>query len=250
MIRQEDRTALGSSRCSAPVQERVPDSTRLRVGPWSVAVALGRTDERQASPSRAATRLAEALVAELIGRAAERVRVASLPPSGRPVAVVDGEAHPVSLTISHVPGLVGAAACETAWVGIDIVDPAEAGRGLDIWFTPDELALLPDDDGSLRARLWAAKEAAYKACRFDAGFSPRSVTIDALTGSGFSWTARHRFGDVLGPGRFTSLGRHVVAVAAAPVGRAADVPTAVGRTIASGTSPLAAAHSHSLEVLP
>ena len=39
---------------------------------------------------------------------------------------------------------------------------AEAGRGLDFWFTPEELELEPDE-GLLRARLWAAKEAAYKA---------------------------------------------------------------------------------------
>ena len=213
---------------SAPAVDAAPAFTRLRIGPWSVALAFDRLQDVQASPSRAAVRLAESLVAGVLGEAVDAVRVASLPPSGRPVAVVSGEPHPVSVTISHVPGVVGAAACETAWVGIDIVDPAEAGRGLDVWFTPDELALVPDDDGSLRARLWAAKEAAYKACRFDAGFSPRTVTIDTLTGTGFSWTARHRFGDVLGPGRFTTLGRHVVAVAATPVGRTGDGGGTVG----------------------
>lgn len=245
MIRHEAETSPGTSR---PAPAEVADSARLRVGPWSVAVALRRIDDGQASPSRVANRLAESLVAEVLGRAAGAVRVASLPPSGRPVAVVDGESHPVSLSISHVPGLVGAAACESAWVGIDIVDPAEAGRSLDIWFTPDELALLPDD-GSLRARLWAAKESAYKASRFDAGFSPRSVTIDALTGTGFSWTARHRFGDVLGSGRFTSLGRHVVAVAATPVGHTVDVPAGVGSGIEAGHR-RRAVHRHSLETLP
>jgi len=107
-----------------------------------------------------------------------------------------------------------AAACgESGGLGIDLVDPAEAGRGLDFWFTPDELALEPDE-GLLRARLWAAKEAAYKAAGIDEELRPRTVTIESLSPGRFVWTARGRYAAAAGGGRFITAGRHVVAVAA------------------------------------
>lgn len=162
--------------------------------------------------SAEAARLAEGLVAERFSIESCRVRVASLVPSGRPVAFVSGLPAGVCLSISHVPGLVGAAVSTDAWIGLDIVDPAEAGRGLDVWFTPDELALAPDD-GRLRAVLWAAKEAAYKACRLDTEFRPRGVVIDSLDIRSFAWTVPSRFGDVRGTGQLLAIGRHVVALA-------------------------------------
>jgi hypothetical protein len=163
-------------------------------------------------------RFAEGLVAERLSIESRRVRVASLAPSGRPVAFVSGVPTAVCLSISHVPGLVGAAVSGDAWIGLDIVDPAEAGRGLDVWFTPDELALAPDD-GRLRAVLWAAKEAAYKACRLDTEFRPRGVVIDSLDGRSFAWTVHDRFDDVRGTGQLLAIGRHVVALATTAAGR-------------------------------
>jgi hypothetical protein len=122
--------------------------------------------------------------------------------------------------VSHVRGLLGAAASTDGQVGLDIVDPAAAGRALDAFFTPDELTLMPDDMGLLRALLWGAKEAAYKAARLDTEFRPRRVTIESLSPNGFSWVVRERHAVVTGVGRFATVGRYVVAIAAtAPVTR-------------------------------
>jgi 4'-phosphopantetheinyl transferase EntD len=166
-----------------------------------------------ARASADAARLAEDLVAARIGCESRLVRVAALMPSGRPVAMVRGRAAGISVSISHIGGLFGAAVCATAGVGLDIVDPAEAGRSLDVWFTPDELALLPDEDGLLRARLWGAKEAAFKAARLDDGFRPCSVEIEDLGRTGFRWSARREHGPLCGQGIFTAAGAHLVAVA-------------------------------------
>ncbi len=207
----------------------------FRTGHGHVAVRLRACRHGEPPTSAEAARLAEGLVAERLGIAPGRVRVASLVPSGRPVAFVSGEPAAVCLSISHVPGLVGAAVSADAWIGLDIVDPAEAGRGLDVWFTPDELALVPDD-GRLRALLWAAKEAAYKACRLDTEFRPRGVVIDSLAARSFAWTVQDRFGDVRGTGRLLALGRYVVALATTAAGHG---PRPSGRAEAPAADPIA-----------
>lgn len=175
-----------------------------------------------AGTSVEAARLAEALVAARVGCERRMVRVAALMPSGRPVAMVRGKAAALSVTVSHCGGMIAAAACDAAGVGIDIVDPAEAGRALDIWFTPDELALLPDEDGLLRARLWGAKEAAFKAARLDDGFRPCCVEIEDLGRTGFCWNVHGAHGPVCGQGVFTVAGMHLVAIAVATDCTAAD----------------------------
>lgn len=165
--------------------------------------------------SAAASRLAEDVVAAGIGCERHLVRVAALMPSGRPVAMVRGRAAAVSVSVSHSGTMIGAAACATAGVGLDIVDPAETGRSLDAWFTVDELDLLIDDDGLVRARLWGAKEAAFKAARLDDGFRPRSVVIEDLRPAGFRWSLRCGLGRARGQGVFAMAGMHLVAVAVA-----------------------------------
>ncbi len=165
--------------------------------------------------SAAAARLAEELVAAHIGCERRLVRVAALSPSGRPVATVQGRGATISVSVSHVGGLFGAAVCGTAGVGLDIVDPAEAGPALDAWFTPDELTLFPDGDGLLRARLWAAKEAAFKAAGLDDGFRPRRVAIGQLDTAGYHWTVRSRHHRVCGRGLFMQLDGPLVAIAVA-----------------------------------
>lgn len=166
-----------------------------------------------AGPSAEAARLAEDLVAAHLGCEGSLVRVAALLPSGRPVAMVRGRAAASSVSVSHSGRMIGVVACDTAGVGLDIVDPAEAGRSLDVWFTPDELALLPDEDGLLRARLWGAKEAAFKAARLDDGFRPRSVAIEHLGRTGFCWSVRHAHRPARGQGVFMVAGMHLVAIA-------------------------------------
>jgi hypothetical protein len=176
----------------------------MRVGPWSVDVSLDVPRCGGEPLSGDAWRLAEDLVAASLGVAPGIVRVASLLPSGRPVATIEGVPAAFSVSVSHVRGLVGAASSPAACVGLDIVDPADAGRSLDVWFTPDELALLPDDHGLLRAMLWSAKEAAYKAARLDTEFRPRMVAIESLSANGFEWRVRDGHAEAYGVGCFAT----------------------------------------------
>lgn len=185
----------------------------------------------EASATAVAARLAEELVSAHLGCERPLVRVAGLMPSGRPIAMVQGRAASVCVSVSHGGGLVVAVACRAAGVGVDIVDPADAGPGLDIWFTPDERLLLPDEEGLLRARLWAAKEAAFKAARLDERFHPRAVRIHDLRRTTFAWSVRGDHRCVEGQGTFAVAGSHLVAVAVATGG--GDAATASRESFAS-----------------
>lgn len=208
-------------------------SHRMRVGPWIVDAVCAVPADRHESHSGLAARLAEELVATRLGVPRETVRVAIVPPSGRPVALVQGVVAGIAVSLSHVREVVAAAASVQATVGIDVVDPAEAGRHLDAFFTPDELGLVPDECGLLRAQLWSAKEAAYKAARLDVGFSPRAVAIESLSGNEFDWVVSGPHRLVRGRGGFVWAGRHVVAIAAAAPPAAAGAAEIRRRTAAA-----------------
>lgn len=165
--------------------------------------------------SAAAARLAEDLVAARLGCDRRLVRVAALMPSGRPLATVQGRQPSVRVSLSHDGGLVGAAVCATCGVGLDIVAAADAGPALDGWFTADELAILRDDDDRPRARLWAAKEAAFKAAGLDEGFRPLAVAIARCGSAGFRWSVRGDHRRVSGRGLFGAVGGQAMAVAVA-----------------------------------
>lgn len=177
-------------------------------------VDLAISSERDPfSHSGAAARLAERLVAARLGCDPQRIRVAALPPSGRPVAMLRGVVPPVFVSLSHVDHLVAAAACAEAPVGLDIVAAADAQPTLDIWFTADELTASTGDQTLVRQRLWSAKEAAYKAARIDAGFRPRDVRIEARSPTGFHWSVRGFEPSASGSGVFLTIGTSVIAVA-------------------------------------
>jgi len=199
----------------------------VHVGECEVSLAFEWLLGGAEPPSGAALRLAEDLVVTTLAADAGQVRVAGLAPSGRPVAWVAEAADPPSVSVSHVRGMLGAAVATDGSVGLDIVDPADAGRALDLFFSPEEMALAPDDLGLLRALLWAAKEAAYKAARVDTEFRPRKVTIASLSGNAFTWVVRDRHVVVEGTGRFATVARHVVAIAVTATDE--DHPVAGGR---------------------
>ena len=196
----------------SPARHRV--SRGLDIAGRRVDVAFEEVSEDVAT-SAAAARLAEDLVAARIGCERRRVRVAALMPSGRPVATVGGREAEAFVSVSHGGGLVAAAVCATGGVGLDVVDAAEAGRRLDAWFTPDERGMLPGHEGRSRARLWAAKEAAFKAARLDEGFRPLAVAIAPRGRVGFRWSVRGDHRRAGGLGIFTAVGGKVVAVAVA-----------------------------------
>lgn len=186
----------------------------LCVGGWTVDLAIEAPHGVAESLSGHAMRLAEKLVAGAVGTPSAAVRVAALSPSGRPVAAVGGVPWVPTVSISHVSGLVGAAVSVDGAVGIDLVVPADAGRGLDLFLSADELALLPDECGLLRGLLWAAKEAAFKAARLDIVFRPRDVEIRSLSVNEFQWTVHGLHGAVHGAGRFAAASGILVAIAA------------------------------------
>jgi len=188
----------------------------IRVGRW-------RADLLFAVPapgemlSGAARRLGETLVAERIGTLPPNVRIASLLPSGRPVALDDGGPLDLSVSLSHERGLVGAAVSAEARVGLDIVDPESVGAGLEHWFEPGERHAIA------AAPLWAAKEAAYKAAGIDVAFHPGTVTVTGDGQDSFHWELRSSARSVSGEGTWLVAGRHLVALAgcAAPSAEAA-----------------------------
>jgi hypothetical protein len=140
------------------------------------------------------------------------IRVACLMPSGRPIT--DSDACEVS--VAHSRTVLAAAACRNVGgVGIDIVAAAESSAALDWCLDAAEAAHVVDD--SSRARLWAAKEAAYKASHIDAGFQPQRVRIRPMATTRFRWSIAAEFGSAVGVGCWREAGGHVVAVAVQPM---------------------------------
>lgn len=159
--------------------------------------------------SAAARDLAERVGTRLVGGP---LRVACLLPSGRPVVMPIAGAESCMVSIAHSRRLIAAAACRgVGGVGIDIVAADDPSAAIDWCFEAAEAAAA----GS-RARLWAAKEAAYKASRIDAGFQPRRVRIAPAGAARFRWSIDTEFGIVGGVGGWTEAGGHVVAVAVQP----------------------------------
>ena len=194
---------------------------RLAVrGRW-IEVGIAQV-EAGSSLSVAGARLAERLVARLLEVPHRRIRVAPLPPSGRPVVTHDGAGGDCGVSISHLrrrhpsrcAGIVAAAACRGAGIGLDIVAPADiAPASIARFLSPDERATATDAHGA--AVVWAAKEAAFKASRLDEGFRPRRVAIERLTARGFAWRVRGDFREVHGGGGLLLADDHVLAIAVA-----------------------------------
>ena len=203
-----------SAACPSDTSRDQFERRRLNVAGRAVDLAIARVDDWHGPEPVVARSLAEDLAARRVPAGRRDLRIAALAPSGRPVLLVGGRAAGLAVSLSHVEGLAAAAVAEGFGVGSDLVDPADAGRGLDFWFSPEELALEPDE-GLLRARLWAAKEAAYKAAGLDEEFRPRTVTIESLAPHAFTWTARSGFTRAAGQGRFLTVDRRIVAVAVA-----------------------------------
>ena len=178
----------------------------LVVGAWRVDVGTALPAPGE-SLSAAARRLAERIAATRMGLPAGAVRVASLLPSGRPIASAEGSLLPLAVSMAHERGLVGAAVCAGPGVGIDIIDTTVVRAGLDHWL----------DDGERTAAspgmVWGAKEAAYKAAGLDAAFRPLRVSIEPSGDGTFSWTLRDEWRTASGTGRFLETGRYLLAVA-------------------------------------
>lgn len=193
---------------SAPVAPCGRMERDFVVGPWRVDVATAVPAPGE-SLSAAARRLAERIIADRVGLPVVSVRVASLLPSGRPVVSAEAGILSLSVSVAHERGLVGAAVCDGAGVGIDIVDVSLVRAGIDHWLDDAERAV------AAPGMIWAAKEAAYKSAGLDTTFRPLRVSIEPIDAAAFSWTLRDEWRTVRGTGRFLDAGRHLVAVACA-----------------------------------
>jgi phosphopantetheinyl transferase len=185
---------------------------RLTINKIEVYLSTEARDRLLVTSSSSA-KLAERMVAVVVGCEHRHVRVARLMPSGRPVATIFGRHDSFFLSISHFNTLVGAALCLTNGIGIDIINSEEVPKSVEFWFSPHEASLLSEDDSMLRARLWSAKEAAFKAARLDIAFDPHSIAICDLSSHGFNWSVRTDFRLVNGEGVFVNDPIHIIAVA-------------------------------------
>lgn len=215
----------------APVMRRVTampapvtTSQRMTVAGRRVEIRTACTADLAASV--AGCRLAERLAADLLGVSPATLRVATLPPTGRPVVLHGGQPAACGISISHTvrpavagafPGLVAVAACRDGRVGIDIVTPADV--------RPEPLACFlsaadsrPADDPRHVALEWAAREAAYKASAVDEPFRPRRVVVTRPAADLFCWRVAGRFRVVHGVGRFFVVDDRLGAVAVADRG--------------------------------
>lgn len=209
-----------------PSESRLATGTLYReisVGDWRVACLFRKPLGRGVPTSGAALRLAEDLIRASLGIANHEVRVATLLPSGRPIAtIVDGGPCP-TVSVSHVRDVFGAAISFDGQVGIDIVCPDDVTPALMAFLTPQERAALPEVPGRLHGFLWAAKEAAYKAARRDVEFHPLRVHVWDLSPRGFRWSLLEPDNRVDGVGRIVMVEEHIVAIAAARMAGNHDV---------------------------
>jgi hypothetical protein len=158
-----------------------------------------------------ARRLAEDLVASVAALPVDVVRVATLLPSGRPVALVGAEAIPVAVSLSHLAGFAAVAASDQVpGVGVDAVDTAMTASTLEWWFDRCERRW---SAGTSPQHVWGAKEAAFKAAGIDGHFRPQRVNVRAEGVDGFRWDLVGRWRSACGAGRFVKVGRWLVAVA-------------------------------------
>ena len=210
----------------APLSSRTdaerPAVTRRRVTVDGRRVEIWTAGTAGHSPSITGSRLAERLAANALGVSPSSLRVAALPPSGRPVVLHGGAAAACGISISHTHRrsagraaieLVAVAACRGGQVGIDIVLPADVSpEPLARFLAPDGLPAAADPRHV--ALKWAAKEAAYKASAIDEAFRPRRVVV-RLTDDGFRWSVGGFFRAIHGAGRFLVEDDHLLAVAVA-----------------------------------
>jgi len=98
----------------------------------------------------------------------------------RPTITIAERRLPWSVSISHTETavLVALATEPGVVLGVDLVrEDATAAQSLQSWFDPAEQELLATGDAWEACRLWAIKEAVYKAANHDDSFAPRRVEI-------------------------------------------------------------------------
>jgi phosphopantetheinyl transferase len=161
----------------------------------------------------------------------------------RPVVMINGRSARCSLSISHIKSAVIVAICDdpSVTVGVDLVQKAELGKGfLRAWFDEDEQSRINPDDAAEICRLWAIKEAVYKAANQNDPFAPRRIRL--RTGSAGEYQCTYRGVELGDRCRVTTweCGDHIAALAAIQRDRVRTcTPTsaATPRTLVAMTRP-------------
>jgi phosphopantetheinyl transferase len=111
----------------------------------------------------------------------------------RPKVTIAGRTAPWSLSISHTKKAALVAMCPIPGIsiGVDLApgEPAAPGFARS-WFDGSERALLARGDWLEAARLWAVKEAVYKAVNQNDPFAPRRVRVRRAPCGGYQCTYR------------------------------------------------------------
>lgn len=194
---------------AAPTIGRTRD---LTVGDEIVSIATAEPDPGE-SLSTGVRRLAAALVRQDLRGHHGPIRIATVLPSGRPVATDSCGLLPVAVSLAHDDGLVAAAAADHCNVGVDVIAIESRSSGLDHWLDADERRW--EKRAGIPGLVWAAKESAYKAARLDTPFRPREITVAPQGGDGFRFTWPYRWHVVTGSGRWLVEEGFLVAVAVA-----------------------------------
>jgi phosphopantetheinyl transferase len=111
------------------------------------------------------------------------IQVHSLDRWGRkspPLATGNGVVPGWSLSVAHTDrGVLAALVTNTdRQVGVDLVDPATMAQGTSRWWlTAGEQSQWDVETPEARARLWALKEALYKACSRGERFVPQQISV-------------------------------------------------------------------------
>lgn len=123
------------------------------------------------------------------------LEVLSRDPHGRgrrPCVLAAGRAVPLHVSLAHAGGSVWAALSTSPHhrVGIDVVPRGSIhDRALELWLTQAEQGWLRHAcDPSLAARLWAAKEAVYKATNRGEPFVPARIEIGRDDFGRYTWS--------------------------------------------------------------
>jgi phosphopantetheinyl transferase len=161
----------------------------------------------------------------------------------RPVVMIDGRTARFSLSLSHIKNAVIVAICDDPFVtvGVDLVQKAELGKGfLRAWFDEDEQNRINPDDADEICRLWAIKEAVYKAANQNDPFAPRRIRL--RTGSAGEYQCSYRGVDLGDRCRVTTweCGDHIAALAAVQRDRirtCTSTSPATPRTLVAMTGP-------------
>ena len=169
----------------------------------------------------------------------------------RPRLLLAGRAIPWSVSVSHTETavLVAISTQPGLTLGVDLVaEDLDAARSLKTWFDPCEEELVAAGDPSEALRLWAIKEAVYKATNQNDSFAPRRVCI-RRTPDG-QYQATYRGLDLATRCRIATraLPGHVAAFVQLTIGRVPLLACpAVGSTSQHGTAGQASSGTRSVD---